>query len=74
MRVHRMLAREEFLAQLTKTIEAAPAAHRRALLASLDYWRLTASRVTSLDLTEAVVEGLSEEVACKLVGLEDAAA
>lgn len=54
-----------FLSQLTRTIEAAPVQHRRALLAALDGWRLFGSPISDHELVEAVEEGLAEEVATR---------
>lgn len=50
-----------FLHQLARTIEAAPAQHRRALLAALDGFDPT--HASARAVVEAVEEGLAEEIA-----------
>lgn len=55
-----------FSRQLARTIEAAPAQHRRALLTALDGWRLLGtSAPTECQLVEAIEEGLAEEIASR---------
>ena len=52
-----------FLSTLTRIIERAPGRERLALLIALDCWRLSGSEVSEIELVEAIVEGLSEEIA-----------
>lgn len=58
-----MTAKQTFLTILTQVVESAPAHKRVALLASLDFMRLAGSRVSALELTESLEEGLQEEIA-----------
>jgi hypothetical protein len=52
-----------FFTQLARTIEAAPAQHRRALLAALDGWRLTGPEASEYQFVEAIELALGEEIA-----------
>jgi hypothetical protein len=63
-----MTAKQTFLTILTQVVESAPAHKRVALLASLDFMRLAGSRVSALELTEALEEGVQEEItrACRI--------